>query len=430
MITTVLHSSLKVLSKRILRKYQPEVVGITGSVGKTSAKEAIAAVLAVRYNVRASKKNYNNEVGLPLTILGFEKTPGRSVLGWLHVFGRGVWLLLKRDTHYPRILVLEMGADKPGDIAYLVDIAPCRAGVLTFISHAHTEYFKTIAKIAEEKKVIISHLKPTGFAVLNFDNALVMEQAGSTRAQVITYGFKNGAAMQATDLQVLLSEDGRRPIGFNFKVHYKGSIVPVFLPEIISHSFIPATLAALAVAQAFEMNLVEAAEALRHLKPIPGHMRAIPGIKQTLLIDDTYNSSPAAVKAAFATLASIKVPEGAKRIAAVADMLELGPETEIAHREVGHQAAEYGVDFLITVGPASRVTAEAAKEAGMNPDHVVSFSDSIEAGKFLQEIMGKGDVVLIKGSQSMRMEKAVKEVMAEPLRAAELLVRQEASWLK
>lgn len=430
MLTSLLHYLLRKFAKNIIQKYHPDVVGITGSVGKTSSKEAIAEVLSTRFNVRASKKNYNNEVGLPLTVIGFEKSPGRSLFGWMVVFVKAVKLLVIHDKNYPQILVLEMGADKPGDIQYLVEIAPCKVGVLTFISHAHTEHFKTINKIAQEKRTIISHLQPHGFAVLNYDNQLVMENAGVTRAETITYGFKDGADLQATDLNVLMSEDGRRPIGFNFKIKYKGSIVPVFLPEIISHSFVPATLSALVVASVFGINLIEAAESLRRLKPIPGHMRAIPGIKNTLLIDDTYNSSPAAVRGALNTLATVKLSEGSKRIAALADMLELGPETEFAHREIGHLVAELGIDELVTVGAASKITADAAKEAGMDEAHIVSFADSSEAGKYVQELMGKGDVVLVKGSQSMRMEKIVKEVMAEPLRAEELLVRQERHWTK
>lgn len=426
---SVLQWLLRTFSKKILAKYRPDVVGITGSVGKTSAKEAVAEVLSSRFVVRASKKNYNNEIGLPLAVIGVDTSPGRSLIGWAVVFWRASRLLAVRVKNYPQILVLEMGADKPGDIQYLTDLAPCKVGVLTFISHAHTEFFKTIGKIAQEKRVIISHLKADGFAILNYDNALVMEQASVTRATTITYGFKEGADLRATDLNVLMSEDGRRPIGFNFKVNYNGASVPVFLPDIISHSFIPATLAALAVATTFGINLLEAAERLRRLQPLAGHMRALSGIKQTLIIDDTYNSSPAAVKAALQTLASIAVPTGAEHFAVLGDMLELGPETEAAHREMGLLVAEMGIEYLMTVGPASKLTAEAAVEAGLDPTHCASFATSSEAGKFLQEKMKKGDVVLVKGSQGSRMEKIVKEVMAEPLKARNVLVRQEEEWL-
>ena len=147
MIKTILNWKLKMVAKMILKKYRPEIVGITGSVGKTSAKEKTAAILKSRFNVRSSYKNYNNEIGLPLTIIGIEKTPGKSILGWFGVFFKATGLLLKKDKNYPEILVLEMGADKPGDINYLTKIAPCNVGVLTYISHAHTEFFKTIKKI-------------------------------------------------------------------------------------------------------------------------------------------------------------------------------------------------------------------------------------------------------------------------------------------
>src|SRR3989338_6854696 len=119
MLKNILHCTLRVLSKKVLKKYSPDVVGITGSIGKTSTKEATAAILSCKFRVRKNSKNYNNEIGVPLTILGFEKTPGQSIIGWLRVFGRGLKLLSHRAENYPEILVLEMGADKPGDIAYL-----------------------------------------------------------------------------------------------------------------------------------------------------------------------------------------------------------------------------------------------------------------------------------------------------------------------
>lgn len=426
----MLYCILKQLAAAIIRKYQPEVIGITGSVGKTSAKEAVHLVLASRFDVRASAKNYNNQIGVPLTVIGVAKTPGRSVLGWLMVFVRALRLLIRRDVHYPKVLVLEMGADRPGDIQYLTDLAPCTVGVLTAISHAHTEFFKTIKKIAQEKKVIISHLRRDGFAVLNFDNELVMENVGVTKAEVLTYGLKEGAAIRATDVNVLFDASGFRPTGLNFKVHYKGNVVPVFLPGALSESSIPAALAAIAVGSIFGVNLVSAAESFRQFVPLPGHLRLILGIKNTLIIDDTYNSSPAAAKAALETLKSIPVPAGAERYAVLGDMLELGAETETTHREIGFKVAELGIDYLITVGEASKITAAAAREAGLEEHRVACFADSSAAGKFLQEKLGQGDVVLVKGSQGARMEKIVKEVMAEPLQAKDLLVRQEESWFK
>ncbi len=428
MLKSFLQNLLNTLSKRILKKYKPDIVGITGSVGKTSSKEAIATVLEAKFSVRRTAKNYNNEIGLPLTIIGVDKTPGRSILGWLGVIWKAKKLLLKQDKNFPEILVLEMGADKPGDIEYLTDIAPCKVGVLTFISHAHTEFFKTIKKIAQEKRIIISHLRQDGFAVLNFDNDLVMQSIGTTKAEIITYGFREGADLRVTDVNIIKEEGGIWPAGLNFKILYKGNVVPVFLPGVISKSAISSALSGLAVGTIFGVNLVEGSRAISALKGLPGRMRLVKGIKSTLVIDDTYNSSPEAAKVAVEALFQVEIKPGSRRFAALGDMLELGGETENTHRELGFKVAELGLDFLITVGVASKYTAAAAKEAGMDENKIASFASSAEAGRFLQEKLKEGDIVLVKGSQGVRMEKIVKEIMSEPLQAKDILCRQGEEW--
>ncbi len=429
MFRSLVQYLLRVLSKKIIKKYKPDVIGITGSIGKTSTKEAITAVLTKSFFVRRSNKNYNNEFGLPLAVIGVEKSPNSSGFGWLGVLFKAIKLLCTRDKNYPDILVLEMGADKPGDIQYLTEIAPCKIGVLTFISHAHTEFFKTIKKIAQEKRVIVSHLQRDGFAVLNYDNELVLQCAQTTKAEVITYGFKQGADLRASDVKVIKDETTGWPKGLNFKVIYKGNIIPVFLPGVIAQPLINSALAALAVGIILGVNLIEGVQALRELPVLAGHLTIVPGIKNTLIIDDTCNSSPEPTKAALTAIKDIDIKPGDRRIAVLADMLELGKETENAHREVGFKVAEVGIDYLITVGEAAKHIALAAKEAGLNEDKIASFSDSVSAGKFLQEKLKEGDVVLVKGSQSMRMEKIVKEVMAEPLLAEKLLVRQGEEWI-
>ncbi|MDD2757975.1 MAG: UDP-N-acetylmuramoyl-tripeptide--D-alanyl-D-alanine ligase [Patescibacteria group bacterium] len=427
MLKSLLQLILKLLAKAILKKYRPDVVGITGSIGKTSTKEAAVAVLRTRFNVRANVKNYNNEIGLPLTVIGVDKTPGRSIFGWLKVFGRALKLIGGKTENYPEILVLEMGSDKPGDIQYLVETAPCKVGVLTYIAPVHIEFFKTLKKIIQEKRVIVSHLTEEGFAVLNYDNDLVMQNA-KTKAEVVTFGFKDGADFQATDVNIIPDPETNWPTGLNFKVNFRGNIVPVFLPGAMAEHLIPAALAGLAIGHIFGVNFVEAAGALRDLKPLAGHMCLIPGIKKTMLIDDSYNSSPEPTISALKTLKNIDIKADAERYAVLGDMLELGLETESAHRDIGRRVAELGVDVLVTVGEASKQTAQAAREAGMEEHRVVTFADSASAGKFLQDAIKEGDVVLIKGSQGVRMEKIVKELMAEPLRASELLVRQTGEW--
>lgn len=427
MLKTALHLILRLLAKNIIKKYHPDIIGITGSIGKTSTKEAIAAVLETKFSVRANYKNYNNEIGVPLTIIGEEQSPGKNIFGWLEIFYRALLLLLYKKN-YPEILVLEMGADKPGDIPYLVEMAPCKVGVLTYISHAHTEYFKTIKKIAQEKRVIISHLNRDGYAVLNYDNEIVMQNANTTKAEIITYGLNEGADLRATDINIITDQITGWPAGLNFKINFKGNTVPAFLPGAVATHLIPAALSGVALGTIYGINLLEAVQALKNLPPLPGHMRLIAGIKDTLIIDDSYNSSPEPTKSALETLTHINLKNDARSFAVLGDMLELGAETENAHREIGFKVAEVGVDFLITVGEAGKHTAIAAREAGLTDNKIASFATATEAGKFLQEKISTGDVILIKGSQGSRMEKIVKEIMAEPLEATNLLVRQNAYW--
>ncbi len=427
MSKTFLQKILATLSKKILAKYKPKVVGITGSVGKTTAKEMTAAVLAGRFRVGATSKNNNNEIGVPLAIIGVYNAPGSSFFAWAGALLKGLGLLVFTSKNYPEVLVLEMGADKPGDIRYLVDLAPCTVGVLTWISHAHTEFFKTLKQIAEEKKKIVSHLDKTGWAVLNFDNELVRETASATKATVISYGFKDGADLRATDLRILYDQSTNWPSGINCKINFKGHSVPLFFPGVIAEHIICSSLAALAVGDVFGINLVEAAAALTSAEPPKGRMRLLKGVKDTLLIDDTYNSSPDATKSALKTLAGLQKSAG-KRYAVLGDMLELGAETEAAHREIGFAVAEGDIDYLITVGEASKATCRAAEEAGLSSDQIAAFADSVSAGRFLQEKIKEGDMVLVKGSQGIRMERVVKEVMQDPLEAERLLVRQSREW--
>jgi UDP-N-acetylmuramoyl-tripeptide--D-alanyl-D-alanine ligase len=229
--------------------------------------------------------------------------------------------------------------------------------------------------------------------------------------------------VRTSDFTVKLSVDGRSwPEGVFFKVIYHGSIVPMYLPGIIGEHSIYRASAAIAVALVFGMNLVEISSALRNVTMPPGRMRLIRGIKDTLIIDDSYNASPLAMRAALETLSRIQIAGDGERYAVIGDMLELGQQTQNSHREVGLRVGELGIDFLITVGEAMKDAAMAAKEAGMPENSIVSFNTAEEAGRFLQEKMQSGDIILVKGSRAMHMELVVREVMAEPEKAEELLV--------
>ncbi len=420
---------LKILAKMILAKYKPKIIGITGSVGKTSTKEAVYTVLKGKFNVRRNTKNYNNEIGLPLTIIGSD-SPGKSIFGWSEVFFKALKLILFKDENYPKILILEMGVDRPGDMKYLMSIVRCDIGIVTLISHTHEEYFGSVKGIQKEKGRLIENLKPGGWAVLNFDDELAKELAGKSKVKVLSYGFREGAAIRAQELVFSFekTKEVDNLLGISFKLTYNGSFVPVLLPQVIGYNSIYAALAAATVGITMEMNLVEIATALRKFDSPRGRMNLIDGIKHTLIIDDTYNSSPRSAMSALDIVSKIPLANQARKFAVLGDMLELGNYSEDGHREVGRYVFTSAINKLIVVGERARDIARGAKQAGMLRDNIFHFSDIEEAGRFTQDRIRQGDLIFIKGSQGMRMEKIVKEIMAEPMQAGELLVRQDTSW--
>ncbi|MEA2088560.1 MAG: UDP-N-acetylmuramoyl-tripeptide--D-alanyl-D-alanine ligase [Patescibacteria group bacterium] len=417
---------LKILSKKILDKYKPEIIGITGSVGKTSTKDAVKRILEKDYKVRANIKNYNNEIGVPLTIIG-EKSPSKSIFGWLNIISKGIKLILTTDKNYPKILILEMGADKIGDIEYLVSFVRCNIAIVTNISESHLEFFHTVQKIEKEKRKIVENLKHENFAILNMDLDLTRNMKNKTKAKVITFGFGKGADVRATD--AVISYYNKKPNGVSFKLICNGNVVPIFMPKILGFSQIYSALAAVAVGTIYKINLLGIAKSLEKFAPPKGRMSLIKGVKQTSIIDDTYNSSPLAVKSALEIMQEIKLPDGAKKIAVLGDMLELGNRSQDYHKKTGEKVVKNGIDILITKGEAARNIAKGAIASGMDKNRVFSFSRNREAGRFLQDKISKNDLILLKGSQGMRMEKIVKEIMAYPLKANELLARQGKEWL-
>lgn len=423
----ILQFKLKLLAKLILRKYKPHVIGITGSIGKTSSKEAVVTVLGSRFKVRASFKNYNNELGLPLTIIGHESA-GRSLAGWLSVFIKAWKLIFIKDKNYPEVLVLEMGVDRPGDMAYLCSIATPEIGIETAVSYSHLEYFGSVNNIKKEKQVLIENVDNKGLSVLNYDNEFTREMSEVSRAKVITYGLQDGANLQAQDVSYNFSKGDYDLSGLHFKMSYEGSIVPVFMKNVLSEPAIYAALTGAAVGLYFDMNLVEIAGALNDFNSPVGRMNLLAGLNHTFIIDDTYNSSPEACIAALKVLGNIRISEDGKKYAVLGDMMEIGDYTEDGHKLVGQKVTEFKIDYLITVGERANFIAQGAKESGFAEANIFKFERTKEAGEFLLGRINNGDVILVKGSQFMRMEKIVKVLIAEPERAKELLVRQGSEW--
>lgn len=409
----LLQLKLKIFSHWILNKYKPEIIGVTGSIGKTSAKDAIALVLSTKYSVRSSQKNYNNEIGVPLTIIGADSA-GHSPLAWLKVFLKALKLVIFTDKNYPHFLVLELGVDRPGDMDYLVKIALPTVGVVTAVSYSHLEFFGSLAKIQEEKQKLIEHVSNKGLSVLNYDNEATRVMIESSRAKVLTYGFDPEADLIAQEIH-----------GNNFKLNYQGSIVPVFMKTAIGRPAIYAILAGAAVGLHYEINLLEISEILSNYSSPKGRLNIIDGLNDSTIIDDTYNSSPESAIAAIDVLVEF---QATKRYAVLGDMLELGTYSEEGHSQVGAKIAKSNIDYLLTVGPKSVDTARAALEAGMSVERVISFLNIDEVSGYLKTNIKSGDAVLVKGSQGARMERVVKNIMALGDQASSLLVRQGKEW--
>lgn len=421
----ILQKILLMLSQAILKKYEPKVIGITGSIGKSSAKEAVFAVLKNKFRVRQNIKNYNNEIGLPLTIIG-QVSPGKSIFGWLKVFYSAIKMIIIEQSDYPEILILEMGIDRVGDMSYLVELAPVDIGIVTNVGPVHLEYFKTIEKIAKEKSILVSKLKPNGWGILNVDSEKVAEMKNVVKGRFLTYGINREAMVSA--LEVNLSYQDDSIMGTSFKLSHNGKVVPVLLSGILAEHLVYAALAAASVGVIMEMNLIEIAEALKQFTPPLGRMKLLDGVKKTKIIDDSYNASPEAVLAAINVLSQINV--SGRKFAVLGDMLELGDYEKPGHEAVGQAVVLAGIDYLVTVGDRARIMADSARRVGINNENIIEFDDSVKAGEWLYGQVKPGDLILVKGSQGMRMERVSKMLLAEPQRAKELLVRQDESWLK
>ncbi len=412
----------------LIKKQKPFIVGVTGSVGKSSAKDCMGAVLGGGFNTLTSPKNYNTEFGLPLAILGLE-SGGKSAWKWLCNLRKGWWKAKLGVKEYPDTLVLEMAADHPGDITKLVKIAPPDIGVVTAVGESHFQFFGSKKEIAKEKSVLAQSVPEGGLVVLNRDDELVWEMRRLTKARVISIGFHEEADIHAlADTVKLVCHEGEG-CGTSFKVKVAGQTVPFFIHGALGWPTIYSVLCGIAVGMERGLNLVQISERLQHFNPPAGRLHYLAGIKQTILIDDSYNAAPTSVNAALDVLKELPLgAEDDKRFAILGDMLELGLVAEEAHRDLGRKVAEKDIDYLVLVGELMNETKKAAIEAGMDEDRVVQFSTNLEAGKFVQAKMKPGDVVLVKGSRAMQMEYVVKELMADPLRAAELLPGDHDEW--
>ncbi|MEW5907655.1 MAG: Mur ligase family protein [Patescibacteria group bacterium] len=414
-------------ARLILKKYKPKIIAISGTVGKTSAKDAIYRVLSSKLKVRKSEKSYNNEIGVPLTIIG-SKSGWNNVFAWIFNLIKGLKVIFSKN-HYPSWLILETGVDRPGDMGKMLKLIRPDIGVITALGEipVHIEYFKEIEDLIREKAKILQALKKDNFAILNCDDKGILELKSKIDASIITYGFSEEADFKASNYRIIFRKEGDReiPEGISFKVDYQGNIIPVRLYGSFGRQIVYAALASMAVGSILNFNLVEMAELLSNYESPPGRLRLLEGIKHSSILDDTYNSSPIAVRTALELLKEIPAK---RKISVLGDMLELGKYTIEEHRRMGRMAKE-SADILFFIGPRSKFAAEEAEIEGVKKENIFEFSTSEEVKMTVQEKIKEGDLILIKGSQSMRMEKITEEIMLHPEKKEELLVRQEKEWL-
>lgn len=416
----ILQLQLKILASLILWRQKPQVVAITGSVGKTSAKNAICHVLQTKYRVSGGLKNYNNEIGLPLSIIG-SLSAGKNLFSWFKIYCKALNLIIFKSNKYPEMLILEMGIDRPGDMDYLCSIVKANVGVVTAIGHSHIEYFGSLLKTKEEKQKLIKYLAPGSLAVLNADDELVLSMSDLAKCKVLKYGFEDKAEIKAQDLKYNLEKGSFDLSGLNFKFNFNGSIVPVVMDNVITKAAVYSALTAASVAVHYGLNLIDIAASLKDFSLPKGRMSVLNGINNSFIIDDSYNSSPESCHLALEVLDKVKL-DGSIKYAVLGDILETGNLAEDIHRKIGKYISSLNINYLVLVGDNVKYIKEELSKRTFPKKNIFIFQNSSEAGDFLSERINSGDLMLFKASRGIKMEDAILKVMKEPERKNELLV--------
>ncbi len=357
------------------RRLSVRVVGVTGSVGKTTSKELIAAVLSTRYRTFKTEGNYNNEIGLPLMLLKLTEAHERAVL--------------------------ELGFYQVGEIAQLCGWAQPHVGVVNNVYAVHLERAGSLDNIVQGKGELVEALPPDGTAILNLDDPRVMLMRARTRARTFTYGLDPAADLWADQIE------SHGLTGVHFQLHHRREALHVRVPLLGQHS-VHTALRAAAVGLVEGLTWQEIVEGLQSIGAVQLRLAAVKGPGGSLLIDDTYNASPESSIAALNLLSEI---EG-RKVAVLGDMLELGSYEESGHRIVGRRARDVA-DVLVTIGARARLIADEARQAGLPAAAIAEFLTGEEALPYLRGLIGAGDVVLLKGSRGLRLDRLVRALGEE-----------------
>lgn len=425
MIRNLLEKLLVYMAVGAVATKKPTIIAVTGSVGKTTTREAIYAVLSSKFSVRRNDKNYNNLIGTSLTILGL---PAPHTLSLKIKLILGLFFKIKSMPEY---FVLEYGADRPGDIAMLASYFKPNISVVTAVGElpVHVENYPSLESVALEKSNLVSLTDPKGLVILNRDDEKVANMATLTGAEKIFFSRKD-----ILSDKIIIDENGR--IGRNIIVRLCGYDIQFELYNIIaSHQFM-AMIPALLIGYKLGLSFDEMKIALENFEFPVGRVKVLRGLNGSTLIDDSYNASPLSTSEALSTLEEVKkifiaINKPKKVIAYLGEMKELGQFAPGAHFEIGKKAS-YVCDVLIAVGTdnASHLV-RGFKSVADDTQHkeIYIFQDSKEASEFAVNKISSDDMVLIKGSQSMRMEFVTKALLQDKNSAYKLLPRQTADWL-
>jgi len=386
---------LAVQTKALIRHHKLNVVVITGSVGKTSTTQAIATVLGKKFKVRTTTGNYNTDIGVPCSAFGRRiPTNIKNLFAWAFMMFKNLGQIYGKVDF--EMLVLEVGTDQPGDVPSFAYLKPDIA-VVTAVTPEHMEFFDSIDAVAAEELSVI------GFSKKVFCNDLLVDK--QFIAEVIESLGERSAVIAC----------------------YSRADVKYLTPKlkVVGEHSLDAIAAACAVGKALGMKKDDIDEAVQAIRPQPGRMQVLRGIKNSKLIDDTYNATPEAVKAALQYLFSQHSPQ---KIALLGNMNELGNSSQATHREIGQMCTPKQLDILFTLGPeANRYIAEEAEAKGCK---VTRCKSPVEAGQKIKEALKEGGLVLLKGSQNgVFTEEALKQLLADPAHAHKL-VRQSPQWMK
>jgi UDP-N-acetylmuramoyl-tripeptide--D-alanyl-D-alanine ligase len=354
------------------RKYSTPVVALTGSNGKTTTKEMIAACLETTFPTLKTKGNLNNLIGVPLTLLTL--------------------------TEKERVVVLEMGMNVPGEIGRLAQIAEPDVGLITNVQTVHLEGMGSLERLKEEKGELFQRMRRDGTILVNQDDPRVVDLSKHYPGQKITFGIEHPADVMAKEIQLNGAE------GTSFTLILEGEAMEVHL-RLLGRHFVPNALAAMAVACLFGVEVTRAKEALENFQPFPMRMEVLPLKGEKTLINDAYNANPYSMELALETLAEAKGM--ARAIAVLGDMLELGNLTKEAHEQIGKRVSELSIDFLLTMGEEAPIVVESAIRHGLPMERARIVESHSEAISLLRQMIQRGDWILVKGSRRMAMEKIV-----------------------